>query len=134
MAKQESIHFVVVTPEREVLQASTDSVVVPAHDGELGILPGRASLMCELGIGQLRYQHEGRMRRLFIDGGFAQVHDDEVTVLTERALEPERVTPDVISEIEHAAGDIDSRTIAGIEARGKAHRRASVLRQMTGAR
>jgi len=73
VAEDRPIKFVVVTPERKVLEQTADAVVIPAHDGELGILRDRAPLMCELGIGQMRYQKGGATRRLFIDGGFAQV-------------------------------------------------------------
>ena len=55
MPRQKTLKFVVVTPEKQVLEETADSIAIPMHDGELGILPDRAPLMCELGIGQMRF-------------------------------------------------------------------------------
>ena len=81
-----SVKCVVVTPERAVLDQAVDFVVLPMYDGELGVLPGRAALIGRLGCGELRTTRGGRTERYFIDGGFAQVRADVVTVLTPRAL------------------------------------------------
>jgi F-type H+-transporting ATPase subunit epsilon len=123
-----ALDLVVITPERQVLQSAAEAVVIPAHDGELGILHDRAPLMCELGIGQLRYTQQGQTRRLFIDGGFAQVVDNRVTVLTGRALPAEQVSADVVAAFEQAVGthqgyDADTRA-----ARELAQRRVYALR------
>lgn len=86
MAKKSDITCSVLTPEERVLQATATSVVIPAHDGEIGILNMRAPLLCELGCGTLRIEttDEGP-KRLHLEGGFAQVLDNEVIVLTEKA-------------------------------------------------
>ncbi len=85
-----------ITPEQKVLETRAESAVIPAHDGELGILYNRAPLMCELGIGQLRYRAEGRTHRVFIDGGFAQVFRNRVTVLSDRALTADQIDSETI--------------------------------------
>src|SRR5690348_13304824 len=77
----EQLQCVVVTPERKVLDELDDFVALPLYDGELGVLPGRAPLIGRLGFGELRVRSGARMDRYFIDGGFAQVRDDVVTVL-----------------------------------------------------
>src|SRR5262249_22816506 len=56
------------------------------YDGELGVLPGRAPLIGRLGYGELRIRHGATTRRFFVDGGFAQVRSNVVTVLTPRAV------------------------------------------------
>jgi len=81
----------VLTPERAVLEAQAGFAALPAYDGEVGILPGRAPLLCRLGVGIVRLQTAGDVTRLFVDAGFAEVHDDKVTILTEHALAPEEV-------------------------------------------
>lgn len=134
MAKDRTIQFVVVTPEQQVVEDTADSIVIPAHDGELGILTMRAPLMCELGIGQMRYRKGGQTRRVFIDGGFAQVHDDHVTILTEHAAPAEKITGEMIADAEKAAAGIDGNTPDAVAARGKAARRVSVLRSLQSAR
>ncbi len=133
MAGTQPIHLVVITPERQVLDERTDAVVIPAHDGELGVLKDRSALMCELGIGQLRYGTPGQARRLFIDGGFAQVYDNTVTVLTNRALAAEEIKAETIRAFE---GEVEKHTgtdAAARTAREAAQRRLSVVRGLQGA-
>lgn len=124
------IQLEVITPERSVLKDATDSVVIPAHDGELGILRNRASLMCELGVGPLRYQKEGRARRVLIDGGFAQVHANKVTVLTPRAVLAEEITDSLIAKESAAAEAQPAQTAEQRAARTRAHKRVSVMRRL----
>ena len=81
-----TVKCVVVTPERAVLDETVDFVAVPMHDGELGVLPGRAPLIGRLGFGELRTQTEEKTSRYFIDGGFVQIRSDVVTVLTPHAI------------------------------------------------
>jgi F-type H+-transporting ATPase subunit epsilon len=80
------IECVVVTPERTLFDQLVDFVALPLYDGELGILPGRTPLIGRLGYGELRTRDGSETRRYFVDGGFAQVRDDVVTVLTNRAI------------------------------------------------
>ncbi len=81
----------VITPDRQVLDVTADSVVMPAHDGLIGILHGRAPLLCKLGIGIVKLVTGNEERRLFVDGGFAQVRNNKVTILTSAALEPDQI-------------------------------------------
>ena len=85
------LHCVVVTPETTQMDDLVDFVALPLYDGELGVLPGRAPLIGRLGFGELRIRDGGTTRRYFVDGGFAQVRDDVVTVLTGRALPADRI-------------------------------------------
>jgi len=82
----ERLQCVVVTPERTLFDELVEFVAIPLYDGELGILPGRAPLIGRLGYGELRTKAHGATKRYFVDGGFAQVRDDVVTVLTNRAV------------------------------------------------
>jgi F-type H+-transporting ATPase subunit epsilon len=77
----------VISPERMIFEGEADSVVVPAWDGELGILRGHAPLMALLGTGHIRISRGGRTERFQISGGFLQVVNDRVSVLSERAEE-----------------------------------------------
>jgi F-type H+-transporting ATPase subunit epsilon len=87
----ESLQCVVVTPERAVLDEAADFVALPMYDGELGVLRGRAPLIGRLGYGELRIRHGTATRRFFVDGGFAQVRSNVVTVLTPRAIRGEDI-------------------------------------------
>ena len=75
----------VISPEKTLFDGSVDSMVAPAFDGEVGILPGHAPMMTLLGKGTLRLGPDGSAGRFRVDGGFLQVVDDAVRVVTERA-------------------------------------------------
>lgn len=74
----------VISPEAVLFEGETDSVVAPAYDGEVGILTGHAPLMALLGNGELRLG-TGAGRRFKIGGGFMQILNDQVRVVTEKA-------------------------------------------------
>jgi F-type H+-transporting ATPase subunit epsilon len=73
----------VISPEAVLYEGTTDSVVAPAFDGEVGILTGHAPMMTLLGKGILRLG--GNAQRFNVDGGFLQVVDNTVRVVTEKA-------------------------------------------------
>jgi F-type H+-transporting ATPase subunit epsilon len=74
----------VISPEAVLFEGETDSVVAPAYDGEVGILTNHAPLMALLGNGQLRLGSGGG-RRFNVSGGFMQVLNNQVRVVTEKA-------------------------------------------------
>jgi F-type H+-transporting ATPase subunit epsilon len=87
------LQCVVVTPERALIDEPVDFVALPMYDGELGVLPGRAALIGRLAPGELRIRHGATTKRFFVDGGFAQVRGDVVTVLTRHAMKAEDIDP-----------------------------------------
>jgi F-type H+-transporting ATPase subunit epsilon len=93
-----SVQCVIVTPERAVLDEAVDFVALPMYDGELGVLPGRAALIGRLGFGELRTRQGQKTRRFYVDGGFAQVRANVVTVLTPRALRAEDINSTAAAE------------------------------------
>jgi F-type H+-transporting ATPase subunit epsilon len=95
---EKTLKCVVVTPERSVLDVPADYVSVPLFDGEMGVLPGRAALVGRLGYGELRVRRGNQTQHLYLEGGFVQVRDNTVTLLTPRALMADEIQPDVIRE------------------------------------
>ncbi|HEY7154063.1 MAG TPA: ATP synthase F1 subunit epsilon [Gemmataceae bacterium] len=89
--RNRELHCAIVTPEKALLDEAADFVAVPMFDGELGVLPGRAPLIGRLGYGELRMRRGTQTRRFFVDGGFVQVRDNTVTVLTSRAMRAEDI-------------------------------------------
>jgi F-type H+-transporting ATPase subunit epsilon len=75
----------VITPEATIYEGEADQVVAPAFNGSLGILRGHAPLMALLGTGTLRIERGGHSERYTVSGGFLQVVDNTVTVLSEHA-------------------------------------------------
>ncbi len=74
----------VVSPEATLFEGEASSVVAPAFDGEVGILPSHAPMITVLGQGTLRVNGATNVR-FTVSGGFVQVVDDNVRVVTEKA-------------------------------------------------
>jgi F-type H+-transporting ATPase subunit epsilon len=87
----ENIELEIVTPQRHVLDENVQSVEMPGKDGYLGILPGHAPLLTELGIGILTYHKGAEIRRLTIVNGYAEVLPDRVIVLAEISERSEEI-------------------------------------------
>ncbi len=79
----------VISPEQVLYEGSASSVTAPAFDGEVGILPMHAPMMTLLGTGTLKVESGQGMRRFNVSGGFLQVVDDTVRVVTEAATAAE---------------------------------------------
>ena len=83
MAK--AIDLRVVTPAQMVFEGTARSLVAPAWDGLVGILPGHAPFLTLLGSGRLEIDAESGTRQSFtVTGGVMKVEDNEVTVLADR--------------------------------------------------
>jgi F-type H+-transporting ATPase subunit epsilon len=80
-----AFHCTIVTPEAQVLDQKVEQAVIPAHDGLMGILTDRAPLLVKLGVGPLRVDSEGQQRFFLVDGGIAQMKDNNLTILTTQA-------------------------------------------------
>jgi F-type H+-transporting ATPase subunit epsilon len=89
----EALELIVVTPERQLLRETVVEVTIPGLDGELGILPGHAPLITELGIGELRYRTSTSSQPVLLAvlRGFAEVLPDRVTLLAETAERAEEI-------------------------------------------
>jgi len=74
---------VLVTPEQQVLDETITQAIMPAHDGQIGILTGRSPLLVKLGTGTLRVDLSGGQQRFFVvDGGVAQMKENKLTILS----------------------------------------------------
>lgn len=107
----QSIELVIVTPERQLLRDTASEVQLPGADGCLGILPGHAPLITELGVGELTYRDlAGAAHALAIMQGFAEVLPDRVSVLAETA---ERATEIDLARAERALKRARERLSSG---------------------
>ena len=81
-----SLQCVVVTPEETVFETTTSFVVLPLFDGEIGIARDHSPMIGRLGYGELRIGQGDDRERFYVDGGFVQVSDNVISVLTNRAV------------------------------------------------
>jgi F-type H+-transporting ATPase subunit epsilon len=84
----ERLTVAIISPEATVFEGEADMVVAPAWDGEVGVLRGHAPMLVLLGEGVMRLTHGRDEQRFHVAGGFMQVADDVVTILSERASAP----------------------------------------------
>ena len=83
----------VVTPEASVLETEAKHVNVPAHDGQKGILANHAALLMKLGDGVLTVDlADGSKQQFTLSGGFGQMRDNKLTLITEKAEALEAAT------------------------------------------
>ncbi|MDZ7666840.1 MAG: F0F1 ATP synthase subunit epsilon [Desulfotignum sp.] len=82
----EKLMLEVVTPQKAVVSEAVDTVVAPGSEGEFGALKGHTTFLTSLKVGTLRYiDANGKEQHLFVNGGFAEVLPDKVTILAESA-------------------------------------------------
>ncbi|HLK49793.1 MAG TPA: F0F1 ATP synthase subunit epsilon [Bryobacteraceae bacterium] len=87
----DSLELEVATPERELVRERVSEVELRGKNGYMGILPGHAPLLGELGIGYLTYVAGRRRRTLAVHSGFVEVLDDHVRVLADAAERAEEI-------------------------------------------
>ncbi len=83
----DKLHFALVSPERELFNGEVDHVVVPGSEGEFGVMPNHAPVMSVIKPGALVVIDGGVERRIFVNGGFADVTPEGLTVLAEEAID-----------------------------------------------
>jgi F-type H+-transporting ATPase subunit epsilon len=76
----------VITPNMQVFDQDVTAAIIPAWDGEIGLLKQRAPLLVKLGFGSMRLESDKGSESLFIGGGFAQMKGDNLTLLTDEAI------------------------------------------------
>jgi len=81
----------IVTPTRLLVKDAAEEAQIPGATGYLGILPGHAPLITELGVGEISYKASGTTHTLAVAWGFAEVLPDKVTILAEAAERPQEI-------------------------------------------
>jgi len=81
----------IVTPSRLLVKDAAEEAQIPGVSGYLGILPGHAPLISELGVGEITYKASGATHTLSVAWGFVEVLQDKVTILAEAAERPQEI-------------------------------------------
>lgn len=90
----DALQLLLVTPDRRLVDEVVDEVQLPGLEGYLGILPGHAALLTELGVGEMSYRRGNETHYATVIGGYAEVLPDRVTVLAEIAERAEEIDED----------------------------------------
>ena len=130
----DTMKCVVVTPEQTALEQDCDFVALPLYDGEIGIAPSHSPMIGRLGYGEMRIRTGTTTTRYYVDGGFVQVADNIVSVLTNRAVPATKLDPAAAEHQLVTAGekpantpelhDLRERAIAQARAQLRVARRA----------
>ena len=99
------LHLEIVTPSRRVVEVAVDEVRLPGVLGEMGVLPGHIPLLTSLAAGPLTYFDGSTVVRYAVQGGFAEVLPDRVTVLATVAEAPDDIDVAVAQDNLQAAQD-----------------------------
>lgn len=94
-----TFNFELVSPERVLFSGEVDAVVLPATEGDMTVLAGHSPVMTTLKTGFLVVTSTpGNGRRVLVRGGFADINQNGLTVLAERALPEEELTQDILDQ------------------------------------
>ncbi len=135
MAKK-SFRCKLVTPAAALVDDQVTYASIPAWDGLMGVMPGRAPILARLGLGELRLDFadtekgEGGSRAFLVEDGFVKMANDQLTIIAERATPAENLT---LAEAEaelRAAQGAPANTTAELEKRNKDGQRARAKLQM----
>ena len=120
-----------VTPQEQLLDGAVTYASLPAWDGQIGIAPSRAPLMVKLGQGALRLDFvEGGSRWFFLGGGFAQMKDDRLSLLTDEAIPAEQIVREEARAALEKAQGLSAHTQEDVSSRQRQIERAKALQHL----
>lgn len=104
----ETFRFDLVSPERVLVSEDVAEVIVPASEGDFGMLPNHAPIIASLRPGALTVRGSGGERKYFVRGGLAEGRPEQLTVLAQRAMPLDELDRDEIAqEIQWAKEDLE---------------------------
>jgi F-type H+-transporting ATPase subunit epsilon len=111
----------IVTPEAKIYSEDVTMVTLPGSEGELGIYPKHVPLLTTLKPGELRVVQNGRETALAVGEGFVEIKTDSVSVLTDMALEAEKIDVEAAEKaVERAQAamkeDLGAEEVAAVQA------------------
>lgn len=126
----DKLHFALVSPERELFNGEVDHVVVPGSEGEFGVSPNHAPVMSVIKPGALKVFDDGNVRRIFVNGGFADVTPEGLTVLAEEAVDLADIDPATLDQdLKNAQEDLrDANSDAKRDAAQRAVKRLETIK------
>lgn len=114
------IKCVVVTPEKVVLEKDAEFVALPLYDGEYGIAFNHTPVIGRLGAGELRIRKDGKVDSYYVAGGFVEALNNNVTLMTSRAVPVDQITKEAAEKALAEASEKPSSTPEETELRDQA--------------
>lgn len=98
-----TLHLKILTPEQMIYEDDVDMVTVPSTQGELGILPRHTALMTRLSPGELRIKKGGKVDVMASGGGFLEVANNSLTIMTDLAVKADEIDEKAVEEAKKRA-------------------------------
>ena len=117
-----------ITPEAIVLDTMITSAQVPAFDGLVGILDHRAPLLAKLGTGVLSLDTSSGVQQFVVIGGYAQMKDNALTILTTEAIPAAQVTAQTVAAEQAKFNAVQGTDTPALEQRQAIQARIQALR------
>jgi F-type H+-transporting ATPase subunit epsilon len=117
-----SIMLEMVTPEKVAWSSEAEFVVLPALEGEMGVLPGHQPFIVQLAPGEVRITEKGAVKSFAVSGGFAEVKDDSISLFAETAELSDQIDAEKahqaleLAKAESTKSNLDPEQLAVIEA------------------
>ena len=123
---EKKLHCQVVTPDKQVIDKQVHFVVLTTFDGEIGILPQHAPVLCKLIPSALRVfeNPDSKPEYLYVGGGFAEVLNNSVTIVAPEAMDINDINP---TELEEEIKKLADETDKSIPLEGEARARALAI-------
>ncbi len=111
-----TLRLEIVTPESRAYSEDVEMVVLPAVEGEMGVMPMHVPLMTQIKPGELVVTKGGKTVHLAVGDGFVEITQTQVNVLTDMALEEHHIDESVVqAAIERAEASLRDRELGGEE-------------------
>ncbi|MBE6426915.1 MAG: ATP synthase F1 subunit epsilon [Thermoguttaceae bacterium] len=121
------IKCIVVTPEKVVLEKSAEFVSLPLYDGDYGIAFNHTPVIGRLGAGELRIRDGETTDSYFVSGGFVEVLNNSVTLMTSRAIPVSQITKETAEQAFAEASAKPASTVEEVELRNAALQSARAM-------
>ncbi len=117
---EKKLHCQVVTPDRQVIDKQVNFVVLTAYDGEIGVLPQHSPLLCKITPSALKLVDNDKPEYLYVSGGFAEVLNNSVIVISPEAMTIDEINPtELEDEIKKLSDESDTTIKLDAKARAK---------------
>ena len=111
--KQLQLH--ILTPEKDILKQEADEVIIPTTAGVIGVLPEHTPLVSQIAPGEILVKHAGKTSPLAVFGGFAEVSDDNVTILADYAAHVEDIELAKVEEAKERAEKLMKEKLSQVD-------------------
>ncbi|MDO4628210.1 MAG: ATP synthase F1 subunit epsilon [Planctomycetia bacterium] len=124
------IKCIVVTPEKVVLEKSAEFVSLPLYDGDYGIASNHTPVIGRLGAGELRIKNGEKTDSYYVSGGFVEVLNNTVTLMTSRAIPTSQITKEIAEKAFADASARPASTLEEVELRNAALTDARAMKRI----